>query len=70
MESTGWAAVLMGTLAVLLAAAFVLLWIRDKGRADEESGDPERAHTGDHLGPDAREGAADVLPPETRERRH
>jgi len=60
----------MGILAVLLAAAFVMLWIRDKDRADEEATDPERAHTGDQLGSDAREGAADLLPPEMRERRH
>ena len=70
MGSTGWAAVLMGILAVILAAGFVMLWFRDKDRADEEAGDPERAHTGDHLGSEAREGAAEVLPPETRERRH
>jgi hypothetical protein len=60
----------MGILAVFLAAAFVMLWIRDKDRADEEATDPARAHTGDQLGSDAREGAADVLPPEMRERRH
>jgi len=60
----------MATLAVVLAAGFVMLWIHDKDRADEEAGDPERAHTGDQLGSDAREGAADVLPPEMRERRH
>ena len=70
MDSTGWAAVLLGTLAVILAAGFVVLWIRDKGRADEQSGDPERAQADDHLRSDAREGAAEVLPPEMRERRH
>jgi hypothetical protein len=61
----------MGVLAVLIAVAFVVLWVRDKGRADEVSGDPERAHPEAHLGSDAREGAADVLPPDvTRERRY
>lgn len=71
MGSTGWVAVLMGVLAVLIAVAFVVLWVRDKGRADEVSTDPERTHTADHLGPDAREGAAEVLPPDvTREMRY
>jgi hypothetical protein len=61
----------MGVLAVLIATAFVVLWLRDKDRADEVSGDRERTHTDDHLGSDAREGAADVLPPDvTRERRY
>jgi hypothetical protein len=61
----------MGVLAVLIAVAFVMLWVRDKGRADEVSGDPERARTDAHLGSDEREGAAVVLPPDvTRERRY
>jgi hypothetical protein len=60
----------MGALAVLIAVAFVVLWVRDKGRADEVSGDPERTRIADHPGSDAREGAADILPPDvTRERR-
>ena len=69
MGSTAWAAVLLGTLAVILALAFILLWVRDKGRAEEVSEDPERSHTGDDLGSGAREGAAESLPPESRERR-
>ena len=71
MDSTAWAVLLMATLAVVIAVAFIVLWVRDKDRADEEAEDPERAHTADHLGPDAREGAADELPPDVRRgRRH
>ena len=71
VNSTTWAAVLMVTVAIIIAAAFITLWMRDKGRADEVSEDPERAHTGDHLGTDARGGAADELPPDMgTERRH
>jgi len=71
MGSSVWAGALMVVLAVIIAAAFIALWVRDKGRADEEAADPERMQTGAHLGPDAREGAADGLPPESRtERRH
>ena len=70
MRDSAWAMVLMVTLAVLIAAAFIALWVRDKGRADEVSGDPERARTDAHLGSDAREGAADGLPPDVTERWH
>jgi hypothetical protein len=71
MGDNTWAGVLMVALAVVIAVAFITLWVRDKGRADEVSDDPERAHPDDHLGSDAREGAADELPPELRrERRH
>ena len=63
-------ALLMVTLAVLIAAGFIVFWVRDKGRADKVSDDPERAQTGTHLGPDAREGAADEPPELRRERRH
>jgi hypothetical protein len=55
----------MVAIAVLIAAAFIALWVRDKGRADEVSDDPERASTDTELGPDAREGAAQE-PPELR----
>jgi hypothetical protein len=51
MRDNAWAGVLMVAIAVLIAAAFIVLWIRDKGRADEVSDDPERADTGDNLGP-------------------
>jgi hypothetical protein len=61
----------MGVLAALVAVAFIVLWVRDKDRADEVSSDPERTHADDHLGSDAREGAAEVLPPDaTHERRY
>lgn len=70
MGDNAWAGVLMVGIAVLIAAAFIALWVRDKGRADEVSEDPERVHTGDHLGPDAREGAAQEPPELKRERRH
>jgi hypothetical protein len=60
-----WAGVLMVAIAVLIAAGFIALWVRDKGRADEVSDDPERANTDTELGPDAREGAAQE-PPELR----
>ena len=70
MGDSAWALVLMVAVAVLIAAAFIALWVRDKGRADEVADDPERAHTGDHLGPDAREGAAEEPPELRRERRH
>lgn len=70
MGDNAWAGVLMVAIAVLIAAAFITLWVRDKGRADEVSEDPERAHTADHLGPDAREGAAQEPPELKRERRH
>jgi hypothetical protein len=75
MGSTAWAGVLMVTLAVLIAGAFIVLWVRDKGRADEVADDPERTQPQPDAGPGpgtgAREGAADDLPPEMRrERRH
>ena len=70
MGDNVWAGVLMVGIAVLIAAGFIALWIRDKGRADEVSDDPERASTGTELGPDAREGAAHEPPELRRERRH
>ena len=42
MENSMWAGVLMVTLAVLIAAGFITMWVRDKGRADEVADDPER----------------------------
>jgi hypothetical protein len=65
-----WAVALMVALAAVIAIAFIALWVRDKGRADEVSEDPERAHTDSDLGSDAREGAADEPPDVRRERRH
>lgn len=74
MGDSAWAGVLMVTMAALIAAAFIALWVRVKGRADEVSEDPERAHTDARLDTDAgshaREGAADEPPEFRRERRH
>lgn len=70
MGDNTWAVVLMLALAVVIAVAFIALWVRDKGRADEVSEDPERAHTDIDLGSDAREGAAEEPPEVRRERRH
>ena len=42
MGSTGWAAALMGVLALVIALSFIMLWVRDKDRADEVADDPER----------------------------
>jgi hypothetical protein len=72
MGDSAWAGVLMVTLAVLIAAAFIALWVRDKGRADEVADDPERAHTDVRpvTRPGPREGAAQEPPELRRERRH
>jgi len=43
MSSTAGAATLLIVLAVLLALAFVGMWLRDKSRADEEANDGQRA---------------------------
>jgi hypothetical protein len=51
MGSTAWAGVLMVVVAVVIAAAFILLWMRDKDRADEVADDPQRAETGQRQGP-------------------
>lgn len=69
-DNSMWAGVLMVTLAVLIAAGFITTWVRDKGRSDEVADDPERAESGAHLGPDAREGAAEEPPAPRTERRH
>jgi hypothetical protein len=45
MGSTAWALVLMVTMAVVIALAFMALWLRDKDRADEVAEDPERVDT-------------------------
>jgi len=70
MGDNAWAVALMVALAAVIAVAFIVLWVRDKGRADEVTEDPERAHTDTDLGSDAREGAADEPPEIGRERRH
>lgn len=70
MGSTAGAAVLMVAVAILILLAFVVLWVRDKGRADEVSDDPARIDTDTHLDTDVREGAADEPPEIGRERRH
>jgi hypothetical protein len=70
--SSAGAVVLIAVLAVLLAAGFVALWLRDKGRADEVSDDPGRMEpeVPETRARDAREGAADEPPAQRRERRH
>ena len=70
MTDSAWAAVLMGAAAVLLAIGFITLWMRDKGRADEQAGDPERMRTDAHLSTGSREGTAEQPPELRRERRH
>ena len=60
MGSTAWAAVLMVTIAVVIAGAFVLLWVRDKDRADEVADDPQRTDTGQTRGPAVDESAEDA----------
>ena len=60
MGSTAWAGVLMVTIAVVIAGAFVLLWVRDKDRADEVADDPERTDTGQPRGPGIDEGSGDA----------
>ncbi|HET6168136.1 MAG TPA: hypothetical protein VFE07_14990 [Marmoricola sp.] len=69
MGSTAWAAVLMVVVAVVIAAAFILLWMRDKDRADEEAVDPERVQTGPQHGPDPAEGTPAESPEIRSERR-
>lgn len=70
MSTNAWAGVLMVTLAVVLAAGFIAMWLQDKGRADEQADDPERLTTDTHLGSEPREGAADEPPVLRNERRH
>lgn len=59
MGSTAWAGALMVVVAVVIAAAFILLWMRDKDRADEVADDPERVETGQQQGP-AHRASADI----------
>jgi hypothetical protein len=42
MSSTAGAATLLIVLAVLIAIGFIGMWLRDKGRADEEAQDGQR----------------------------
>ena len=58
MGSTVWAAILMIVVAVVIAGAFILLWVRDKDRADEMAEDPERTETGPDQGPAIDRGTA------------
>lgn len=69
MGSTAWAAVLMVVVAVVIAAAFILLWVRDKDRADEVADDPERAETGPDQGPGIDRAASGEVPDVRSERR-
>jgi hypothetical protein len=69
MGSTAWAAVLMVVVAVVIAGAFILLWVRDKDRANEVADDPERAETGPHQGPDVHETSTGETPEIRSERR-
>lgn len=65
MGSTAWAGALMVVVAVVIAAAFILLWMRDKDRADEVADDPERAATGQQQGPAARAHREGNVPEQT-----
>ena len=68
-----WAGVLMVVVAILIFAGFATLWLRDKGRADEVAGDPQRTEPDPNIesrSRSAREGAADEPPTLRRERRH
>lgn len=73
MGNGAWAGVLMVVVAALILAGFTTLWLRDKGRADEMAGDPQRTEPhphGETRPRDAREGAAEEPPVLRRERRH
>lgn len=69
MSDSAWAGVLMVGVAIVIAVAFITLWVRDKGRADEEATDPERGHTDTGFGAQLREGAAEEPPTPRREGR-
>jgi hypothetical protein len=63
----------MVTVAILIVAGFTTFWLRDKGRADEMAGDPQRTEPDPNVDTrprGAREGAADEPPAMRRERRH
>jgi hypothetical protein len=59
----------MVTVAVVIAVAFILLWVRDKDRADEVADDPERAVTGPDQGPGIDRTTSGDTPDTTSERR-
>jgi hypothetical protein len=70
MDNSGWAGVLMATLAILIAIGFVTMWVRDRVRAQEQATDAERTGTGALHGEQSSEGAADRPRDTERERRH
>jgi hypothetical protein len=70
MNDSGWAGVLMATLAILIAIGFVTMWVRDRGRAQEQATDSERMDIAAHPGAQSREGAAEEPHDIPRERRH
>jgi hypothetical protein len=70
MNDSAWAGVLMASLAILIAIGFIAMWVRDRGRANEQAADVDRTNTDVHPGPQSREGAA-AWPHDTPiERRH
>ncbi len=83
MGSTWGAAVIVAVVAIALITGFVVLWRKDKGRAEEVSSDTDRVGGGTPerpadpadtstggAGSYAREGAAHQPPESTQERRH
>lgn len=73
MGNGAWAGVVMVAVAILLFVLFTMFWLRDKGRADDMAGDPQRTEPDPNVETrprTAREGAADEPPALRRERRH
>ena len=83
MGSTLGAAIVVAVVAIALITAFITLWHKDRGRAEEVSADPRRLQDergqqqGDPndtstggAGSYAREGTAFQPPESTEERRH
>jgi hypothetical protein len=70
MNDSGWAGVLMATLAILIAAGFITMWVRDRGRAKEQATDSERTDTATDPGSQSREGAANAPHDTPTEGRH
>ena len=70
MNDSGGAGVLMATLAILIAVGFVTMWVRDRGRAQEQATDAERTDTVAPHGEQSWEGAAEQPRDTQRERRH
>lgn len=70
MNDSAWAGVLMGTMALLIAVAFIAMWVRDRGRAQEQATDSERVEPDPHLGTQSREGATEGSHHISKERRH